>query len=113
MQKPLLIGNTCLDAAAQRILVGGTPVPLSPQEYLIIEYALTRRTRIWRQDDLKTHLFEFVYYGALPIPRSRSWLYVQMFNIRKKIKKAGSTMVIKGNPNSGGYSIYADEGVPH
>ena len=107
------IGNTRLDKDAQCVYVNDALVKLSPQEYLILEYMLIRRKRVWRQDDVKNYLFEFVYYGALPTPRSRSWLYVQVFNIRKKIKTAGSTLTIKGNASKGGYALYACESVPH
>ena len=113
MPKLIAIGNTRLDVYAQRVYVDDTIVRLSQQEYLILEYMLTRREKVWRQDDLKTYLFEFVYYGALPTPRSRSWLYVQLSNIRKKIQAAGSNMLIKGDSNRGGYTISAHESAPH
>lgn len=107
------IGNTRLDVEAQRVYVHDTDVRLSPQEYLIFEYVITRRKRAWTTSDLKMHLFENTYFGAKPVPQSRGWLPVQLINIRQKIGKAGSSVLIKGHPSVGGYTVYISEGIPH
>lgn len=109
MHKVIEIGDTRLDTKDQCFYVKNKPLNLSPQEYLIVEYVILRRNRIWNQEDLKTYLFEYTYYGAKPRPQSSSWLAVQMINIRKKIKKVGGLLKIEGKQSIGGYSVYSEE----
>jgi two-component system phosphate regulon response regulator PhoB len=51
-QEPLAAGSLHLDPVAQRVTVGGNPVPMGPTEYRLLRFLLARPERVFTRSQL-------------------------------------------------------------
>ena len=72
-------GDLRLDRAAHRVIVAGTPVELSPKEFGVLDYLLTRKGEVVTRGDIEEHAWD---HAADPMANV---VDVTIHRLRKKI----------------------------
>jgi DNA-binding response OmpR family regulator len=64
-QRPpvLVAGDLALDPARRTVTRGGAPVMLTPREFALLEYLLTRRDEVVSKTEILTHVWDSHYDG--------------------------------------------------
>jgi DNA-binding response OmpR family regulator len=83
------VGPLRIDTARRAVFRGDEPVPLTPQEYAVLEYLVTRRGHVVPKSDLLDHLY--AGDGAA----SENAVEVLVHQLRKKVQEPGSAEVIQ------------------
>lgn len=77
--QPLEAGDLALDRAAREVTVAGRPVRLTPKEFGVLEYLLTRRGQAVSREELGEHVWDRAWESA------SNTLDVIVYRLRKKI----------------------------
>ncbi len=85
----LRAGPLTIDTARRTVSRGQEPVPLTPQEYAVLEYLVTRRGHVVSKSDLLDHL-----YGG-DGAASENAVEVLVHQLRKKVQTPGSPDIIE------------------
>jgi len=77
-----------LDTASQAAFLNGEAVPLTPREYLVLEYLMMRQGRVLSRREIEDHIYEF---SDEPLSNV---VDATICNLRKKISPAGLPALI-------------------
>jgi DNA-binding response OmpR family regulator len=58
LQAVLSAGDLTMDRAARRVTVGGRPLELSPKEFALLEYFLSRKDEVVTRTELSEHVWD-------------------------------------------------------
>lgn len=75
----LAAGDLLLDRPARRVTVGGTEIELSPKEFGVLEYLLTRKDEVVTRTDLVEHAWDDSFDALSNV------IDVTIYRLRKKI----------------------------
>jgi DNA-binding response OmpR family regulator len=76
---PLVAGDLVLERGARRVTVGGRPVRLTPKEFGVLEYLLSRRDAVVSRRELAEHVWDHTFEAM------SNTLDVIVYRLRKKI----------------------------
>jgi DNA-binding response OmpR family regulator len=76
---PLVAGDLVMDRGARRVTVGGEPVRLTPKEFGVLEYLLSRRDAVVSRQELAEHVWDHAFEAM------SNTLDVIVYRVRKKI----------------------------
>jgi DNA-binding response OmpR family regulator len=77
--QPLEAGDLLMDRAARQITVDGEPVRLTPKEFGVLEYLLSRRDEVVSRQELTEHVWDHAF------DPSSNTVDVIVYRVRKKI----------------------------
>ncbi|MFI5401740.1 MAG: response regulator transcription factor [Planctomycetota bacterium] len=83
------VGPLRIDTARRMVVRGDEPIPLTPQEYAVLEYLVTRRGHVVSKSDLLDHLY------AGDGSASENAVEVLVHQLRKKVQEGSSPEVIQ------------------
>jgi DNA-binding response OmpR family regulator len=83
------VGPLRIDTARRIVVRGDQPIPLTPQEYAVLEYLVTRRGNVVSKSDLLDHLY--AGDGAA----SENAVEVLVHQLRKKVQEPPSEEIIQ------------------
>ncbi len=87
--KPIIYKDLCLDKSTYQISLKETIIPLTKQEFKIIELLLTYPNKVFSKQDIYNYAWNDYYLGE------DNTINVHISNIRQKIKKITSTEYIE------------------
>ena len=83
------IDGVSLDTVARQVSFSNTPVPLTPQEYRLLEFLALRRGRVFSHDQLIDQLYDANSYVT------RNAVEAHISALRKRLKAAGAPKLVK------------------
>ena len=83
------IDGVRLDTVARQVSFSNTPVPLTPQEYRLLEFLALRRGRVFSHDQLIDQLYDANSYVT------RNAVEAHISALRKRLKAAGAPKLVK------------------
>lgn len=81
-QGPLEADDLVMDRAAHRVELAGKPVKLSPKEFALLEYLLTRKGEVVSRSDISEHVWDATFDTAT------NTIEVILHRLRKKVDGA-------------------------
>ena len=75
----LVAGDVRLDRTAKTVTVAGSPITLSPKEFALLEYLLTRKDEVVSRSDIEEHVWDSAFDSLANV------VDVNVFRLRKKI----------------------------
>jgi DNA-binding response OmpR family regulator len=79
LQSRLSAGDLVMDRSRHQVTVGGRPVELSPREFALLEYLLTRKDEVVTRNDIETHVWDASFGSWANV------VEVTVHRLRKKI----------------------------
>ncbi len=79
LQTELCAGDLQMDRAKRRVTVAGRPVELSPKEFTLLGYFLTRKDEVVSRTDIETHVWDTAFDSMGNV------VDVMIHRLRKKI----------------------------
>lgn len=98
---PLSVGNLTLDPVRKQVRVGGQPVELSPREYAVLEYLLSRVDEVVTRTEISEHAWDDSFDAMSNV------IDVTIYRLRRKIdggRSPGLLHTVKGH----GYVLKSD-----
>ena len=83
------VGALKIDTGARKVILGDTEVPLTRNEYAVLEYLVSRRGRVVSKNEMMDHLYAGAGHG------SENAVEVLIHQLRKKIQSNGSAEIIR------------------
>lgn len=77
--QPLAVGDLVMDRAAREVTVAGAPVRLTPKEFGVLEYLLSRAGQAVSREELTEHVWDHAFDPA------SNTVDVIVYRLRKKI----------------------------
>lgn len=81
LQSRLSAGDLVMDRSRHQVTVGGRPVELSPREFALLEYLLTRKDEVVTRNDIETHVWDASFGSWANV------VEVTVHRLRKKIDR--------------------------
>jgi DNA-binding response OmpR family regulator len=85
------LGNSALDFAQRQICVDNRPLKLNRKEFDMLAFFVTNKNRLIAKDALAEH----VWGDNIDMADDFDFVYSQVKNLRRKLKEAGSDIVIE------------------
>jgi len=79
LQSQLSAGDLVMDRSRRQVTVAGRPVELSPREFALLEYLLTRKDEVVTRNDIETHVWDASFGSWANV------VEVTVHRLRKKI----------------------------
>jgi DNA-binding response OmpR family regulator len=92
---PMLVGNISLSVPSRRVLVGGTPLQLTPKEILLLQHLLMHVGAVVQRSELLEKVWDMHFDPESNVIDSH------VSRLRTKLRKAGANVSITGVRGTG------------